>query len=496
MSPRRLLSCLLPGVLAVALLLPACGGGGRKGQREVLLRTRYDDARVGREASKDVSAEMGILDDEALNAYVNEIGRKLLRGMPRRPFRYEFHVVDQFEPNAFALPGGYIFISRGLLALANNEDELACVIGHEITHAAHRHAAARQEMVRRTNPLSMPWHRAGSIAAYGRDMERDADRGGQLLAAAAGYDPMGMSTFLASMAQMERYLIGHSRVPTFLDTHPGAKERAATNAARAREIRWKRDPSLGDTHASYLRRVQGLQVGQRPEGGVFEGSRFLHPDLDFQVMFPRGWRTQNTNRVVAAVEPRGNAFVFLMADQPAGEPREVAQRFAEKTQEESPVTIKGSQPVKIGELDGWRLHLEGGGGLMSVAAYVTFIPYRGATWRITGVSRARDAQRFIGRTLNTARSFRPLTEQERNSVEDTRLHLVKASRGESLKVLARRTQSAWDAGRMAIYNGVFVNHRFKGGELVKVAKKEPYAPEREHRDAVPAPYCPERRAQP
>ncbi len=475
----RPLACVWILACAATLVTAACSSSPKTPshrKKSTVLMTEYDDARVGREASRDVAAEMGLLEDPEINAYVRGIGRKLLRGIPRRPFQYQFSVVDQFEPNAFALPGGYIFISRGLLALANNEDELANVIGHEITHAARRHAAAQQEIARRENPLAMPWVRAANLAAYGRDMERDADRGGQLLAAAAGYDPMGMSTFLSDLGQMERYFRGAARVPTFFDTHPGARERAASNAARSREIRWKRDPVLGDTRASLLRHIDGLALGQRPEGGIFEGDRFLHPGLDFQVRFPQGWRTTNTNRAVGAVSPRGDAVVFLMADLPAGDARTVAEEFLEKLQEEQRVEVKESKPVKIGRLDAWRMQLEGSSRGGSLSAYVTFIPYGEATWRITGVAPSRVAKQYLGRTLNTMRSFRPLTAKERKSIESMRLRVVTAIPGENLEELGRRTDNAWDASLTGLYNRIFVSHRFAGGELVKIARVEPYVP--------------------
>jgi hypothetical protein len=188
MRIRRLLVSISILACAAAFIFAACSSspksGGQKKKRTILL-TEYDDARVGAEASRDVEAEIGLLGDPELDAYVSEIGRRLLRGVPRRSFHYQFAIVDQFEPNAFALPGGYIFISRGLLALANSEDELANTIGHEIVHAARRHASARQAVEQQGNPLSMPWVRAANLAAYGRDMERTADRGGQMLAAAS-----------------------------------------------------------------------------------------------------------------------------------------------------------------------------------------------------------------------------------------------------------------------------------------------------------------------
>ena len=467
-------------VCTLALVLTACGGGprsGASGKRTVLL-TEADDARVGEEASDAVSAQMGLYEDPALEAYVSRIGSKLVRGVPRNAFHYQFKIVDQFEPNAFALPGGYIYVSRGLLALANSEDELANVIGHEITHAARRHAAMQQALAV-SGPLAMPWVQAARQAAYGRDMERDADRGGQFLAAAAGYDPMALSTFLSDMGQLERLRIGHSRLPSFFDTHPGSQERSAVNAARAQEIRWQRDPTLGDTHTAYLRQIDGLPLGQRPEAGIFEGDRFLHPDLDFQIRFPNGWSTSNTNQAVGALSPRGDAMVYVTADQPAGDPKQIAEAFVVTTGRQLPVEVVAAGPVQIGHIDAWRIELTGRGRGGSLSAVVTFLPYRGATWRITGVAPSGVAPRYTGRMLNTARSFRPLTDEERSRIEATRLRLVTALRGEDLEALARRAGNDWDPTRTAVYNGIFTTHRFSGGELVKVARVEPYTP---HRD--------------
>jgi predicted Zn-dependent protease len=355
---RRILGSFLACAVALAGACSSSPKSDGKKQRTIL-STEYDDSRVGQQASEDVAAQIGVLEDAPVNAYVNEIGRKLLRGMPRRSFHYQFAVVDQVEPNAFALPGGYIFISRGLLELANDEDELANVIGHEITHSARRHAAAQQEASKRGNPLN-PYMRASSQAAYGRDMERTADKGGQMLAAAAGYDPLGMSRFLKSLGQMERFQLGYTRGPSMFATHPGTDERSAATAARAQEIRWKRDPGLGDTRVRYLKRIEGLPVGQRPEAGIFEGERFVHPDLDFQVMFPRGWQTSNTNMRVGAMSPRGDALVYLSADLPSGDPRTVAETFLEKTDELQGIQIRKSQPVKVGGLDAWRMQVEAG----------------------------------------------------------------------------------------------------------------------------------------
>jgi predicted Zn-dependent protease len=468
-----IVACLAAAVLAACSSSPKSSG---EKKRRTVLTTEWDDARVGKEASVDVEAQVGLLGDPDLDAYLNGIGRKLLRGVPRRPFDYQFRVVDQVEPNAFALPGGYIFISRGLLVLANDEDELACVIGHEITHAARRHAARQQAIMAHSSPIAMPWSKAATMAGYGRDMEREADHGGQKLCAAAGYDPMGMSTFLKSLTQFERLRKGASRQASFFDSHPGSSERAAVNAVRASEMRWRRNPSLGDPRASLLRHTDGIAVGQRPQAGIFEGSRFIHPDLGFQIRFPPGWETANTNQAVGASAPRGEAVVFLVADLPAGDPREVAEGWLAKEQEDRPMELEESKAVKVGHTDAWRMRVKMPARGGSAIAYVTFIPYRGITWRVTGMSRSSAAKRYLGRTLSTARSFGPLSEKERRSVKSARLRIVRARSGENLATLSRRSGDAWDVSTTAVYNGIFSNHRFSGGEQVKIATVEPYVP--------------------
>ena len=465
-------------IVGIALVcLGGCASSGKSAKakkKRTVLMTTYDDARVGRESSVAVAAQVGILDDPVLNAYVNDIGHRLLRGIPRRGFNYQFSVVDQTEPNAFALPGGYIFISRGLLALANSEDELACVIGHEITHAAHRHSAAQQGLAKRG--LNIGYMGAGKMASYSRDMERDADKGGQILCAAAGYDPMGMSTFLKSLGNYERLKVGYSRGRGFFDTHPGSVERAGVNAVRAGEMRWRKDPKLGDTRASLLAKTNGMAVGQRPGAGVFQGSYFLHPDLDFKLKFPSGWHLQNSAQAVAAMAPKGDAVIFLRADMPVGDAHEVAQAWVEKSQKESPFSIKESKPVKVGEIDAWRMRLQGSGGGQSVSASVTFIPYGAATWSVTGLTPTFRAKAYLGRTFATARSFGPLTDEERNSIYFTKLRIAKAHPGETLQTLAARSGNGWPVIDTATYNGIHIDHRFKGGESVKVFQEERYVP--------------------
>jgi len=356
--------------------------------------------------------------------------------------------------------------------MVNDEDELACVIGHEITHVAHRHGAEQQALARHGGGLLGGFGAAGRMAAYSRDMERDADHGGQILCAAAGYSPMGMSTFLRSLDQLERMQLGHARGTGFFDSHPASRERAAVNAARASEIRWRRDPSIGDPRRAILAKTEGIPVGPRPETGVFQGALFVHPSLGFKVRFPRDWRTSNSAQAVGAFAPRGDAVVYLTADLPAGESREIAEQWLEKEREGGRVELQASNPVQVGEIPGWRMEIKSFGGGLSVTGVVTFFPYAGATWRIVGIAPSRRAKPQRGNLTLPVRSFAALEPGDTDGIVVLRMSVTEATENEPLERLSLRTDNAWSVLETAVNNGVFSNHHFERGDLVKVAHAE------------------------
>ena len=477
-SSRR--TTRLVGLVLVALLL-ACFGcassGSRnkeaaderaKERRRTVIMTTQDNVRVGREGAEQVAAQIGTLDDPELVAYVERIGKKLLRGLPYRDFAYKFAIVDQMEPNAFALPGGYIFVSRGLLALANTEDELANVIGHEIVHAARRHSQQQQAVARSLPKLSMPWTRAKTLAAYGRDMEREADELGQRLAAAAGYDPMGMSTFMRRLDQRERLLIGAPRNPTFYDTHPGSRERASMNAMRSRELRWSPDSSLGDTRKRLLDQIDGMVIGERPETGVFIGDYFLHPGLEFQMRFPPGWSTQNTAQAVGAQSPRRDAVVFLTSDLPKGDLVEIADDFVEELSQDVSIEVRQKNKVRLGEIEGIRYSIHAGPAGRKIEALVTFFPFAESTWRIVGASPVAAGNRYAPPILLSTRSFGPLDPARRAEIRTDRLRIELARSGEDVTTFGARTGTLWSPAETALINGLLGHEIYEGGERMKI----------------------------
>jgi predicted Zn-dependent protease len=473
-SSRFVLALLLAFTLVGSFACASSSGKSKRPKRTVLL-TAADDTAAGKEGAEGVAAQIGVLDDPKLLEYIDGIGKKLLRGLPERRFAYHFAIVDQMEPNAFALPGGYIYISRGLLALANNEDELACVMAHEIVHVNRRHSAQQQAVQRYQSGGFFPSFSAGrTLAAYSRDMETEADTLGQQLAATAGYDPIGMSTFMRRLDQRERLLIGAPRAPTFYDTHPGSGDRASASAMRAGELRWTPDKSLGDLRARYLDHIDGMAIGDRPETGVFIDEFFLHPMMDFEIRFPKGWRAQNSATVVGAMAPRGEAAVYLTGDLPAGDLVTLADEFAAKAREEENVEVTEKKKVRVGRLDGVRYAFKSRGMGFPIEAVVTFFPFGGGTWRIVGVAPAMAANRYMGQILLTTRSFVPITPAHRAQIRTNVLRVVMARAGEDLATLGARTDNAWSPTDTALINGKLGNVTLEAGELMKILRSEPY----------------------
>ena len=473
MRNRR--SIAVVGVL-VAIFGIACGSSNAPRKREVILSSEAVDENVGREAAESVTTSLGLVENPELVAYVNRIGQSLARHAPRGGFEYHFAIVDQDAPNAFALPGGYIYVSRGLLILTNSEDELANVLGHEIVHVAARHAAARQAVIRGM-PGPFKFFAQGHIAGYSRDQEREADRLGQGLAGIAGYDPMGMAHFLKDLEFTERLQLGNSRLPGFYDTHPATTERVASAGGRARMVNWQRPQGYSEGRTSYLQRLEGLAIGMSGAEGVFQDQRFIHPDLDFTLRFPDGWETTNTHAAVGAVSPAGNAQIVLEGQGPGNDAELAASQYLGSPANAN-IVVERSLQVPVGKHMGFRVDgkAQAGGGWLPIA--ITWVARYGVIYRFTAVAAPGALQRYEGAYANLMRSFKSLTPQQKQSVYENRVHIVEAREGEALSDLSRRSNNDWDIQTTAVFNDLFANEPLRGGEAVKISASYPYVAKR------------------
>jgi len=481
-------------LLCLLVLLAACGlplYGAVAGDGSIIMSTAREEE-IGREAAAQVEASMGLVRDPALEAYVDSIGKRLAAKAPRQEVTYRFHIVNMPEPNAFALPGGHIYVSRGLLALTSSEEELANVMAHEIAHVSARHSAEREVQEKAARIFSILGVVAGLaagdggaaaaagmvgqsyLAAYNREQEHEADRLGQSLSIRAGWDPTGMYDFLHKLENWTRLETGTSREAGYFDTHPSTPERVAKASTRARSLLNHGERMKSEiTPAEYIQHLDGLVVADNPEEGVFQGMRFLHVDLDFTLRFPRGWEVRNTPMAVGAIAPpRQEAMITLEAPSNGEDPEATARAMAER----EGIHFFEASPMKVGKLPAFHAVWEDHMGGDKVVADCVWIAYSGRIWRIQGVASGPTYRSSKGAFKSTMRSFRPLTEKEKKSVQAIRLRVLQARAGESLQQLGKRTKNQWTVHETAVRNGIFADEVLSQGQELKVAIAEDYNP--------------------
>ncbi len=479
-------------VLALAFAaLAGCARNPATGRPEVVLVSSAQERKLGEEGAVEVERAMGLYRAPGLEAYLANIGARLAAASPRRDASYSFRVVDALEPNAFALPGGPTYVSRGLLALANREDEVACVFAHEVAHVAARHAVSRASAqapfalafglpsaILRTATFGLAGNLIGSVGAlasglvlapYSREQEREADQLGMEIAARAGWDPAAMAPILRALERDETLRRGgEMRRPGFFDSHPSLPSRVADAEKHAAGLERATAAPVAASQAAFLEQLSGLLVGPDASQGAFVETRFLHPDLAFAIDFPRGWKTANSAEVVAAAEPKGEALVSLQLSVEGDDPLDGARAdgvgenlFARIEQREQ----HGLRAASLA-LDAKDSRLE-----------LTWIALAGRVYRVAGV---RDARAPVhDAALHTAaQSFRALSAADRAAIVEQRLALERARGGEDAAALVARTKSAWSAEQVAVANALEAGAPLEAGKLVKIAVELRYAPSR------------------
>ncbi len=482
-------------VLLLALAIGACTTNTITNERDLVFLSTDDEVRVGREAADQVAAEMGLVDAPEISAFVAAVGQRVAVAAPVEGYDYSFQIVDRVEPNAFALPGGYVFLSRGLLVLSNDENELATVLAHEIVHVAARHHAQRRARATGVGLLALPGllvgglvggtlgsivsapfavAGVGAIASYSRGQELEADEYGQRLAGLAGYDPAGLSVFLASLERDEALRAGSVRRTSWFDSHPVTLRRVDDAAKRAPALEPTQPRTL--SRRAYLERLDGLLVGDNPAEGIFDGQRFLHPDLDFTIVFPEGWKTANTPRSVGAYPEDGRAQIALELEGRSDGPREAANAFLWDLRQETRVDVARMDRVEIAGRDAVRGQFVVATRRGSVAVDATWIAHAGSIYRLTGVvpeGYGAEDRRIFGAV---GQSFSALGTEQRAGIRESRLRVRQAYAGESLDELSRRTGNLWSLQETAVANGVSVDAPLSAGQSIKVAIQQPYQP--------------------
>ncbi len=483
---RRPCICFLM-LLGVAIFVSSCA----LGPGEMALQPVEKDREIGLKLAQQIDTELGIVKDSTAPSYLNSVGERLVRVETDQRFQYSFHIVDQYEPNAFAAPGGWIYITRGMLMLTNNEDELGNIIGHEMIHVTRRHAA--RQMANATLPaiLSIPGRIVGGIiskdlgnlinapinilgaayiAQHSQADEYEADQLGQELSASAGYDPRALAPVLVRLQLFLDLRTGEKRMPGFFDTHPSTPDRVERVTRQAGKIKWTREPGVVPGSADYLHQLEGLLIGVNPAEGVFDGSQFLHPDLDFTITFSEGWKTVNTRQAVIAVAPKGDALLALGIIGQGRDPAKAAEALTGAMYKEHGVRPTASEHIQIGKLPAHLVTYTDRSGREPVDLLFIHLAYHGLIYHFFGMA----LEHHRSTVLEVAQSFRPLTYEERTSIRETRLRIASAQDNETLAQLSTRTKNVWDVKTTAVVNGISADQPLRQGHLIKIAVSQPY----------------------
>jgi predicted Zn-dependent protease len=461
----------------VTLAAAACATNPVTGRRELALVSEAQEIQLGRETAAQAAQQIGLVPDSALQQYVQRIGAELAAGSQRPNLPWTFRVVDDPTPNAFALPGGFIFITRGLMSLMDSEAELAAVLGHEIGHVTARHSVqqiSRAQLAQLglgVGSILFPSaaQTFGNLASgglqllflrYGRDAERQADELGFAYALSEGFDVREMDDVFAQLqraSEAER----KSALPSWLSTHPAPTERI--QAVQQRISATQLPPNLRAGTPEYMGRIDGLVYGENPRQGFFEEGRFLHPDLRFQLRFPAQWQTQNLAQSVSAISPRQDAMLTLTLAQGSG--ADAAARAFLGQQGISPgrttrETINGI-PAVVGYFQAQTQQ----GVITGMAA---FLDYGGNTYQLLAYTPAQAFGAYEGLFRQVIGSFAPLTDQRALSVRPERIDVVRLPRAMTLTEFARAYPSSQPIETLVLINQVTgANATLPAGALVK-----------------------------
>jgi predicted Zn-dependent protease len=474
---------MLLAFVVLGIMAPGCAVNPVTGRRELSLVSPEQELQIGREGYGAVVAEYGLYDDPQLQAYVNEVGQRVVRASHQPGLAWHFAVLDDPSVNAFAMPGGYIYVTRGILAHLNSEAQLAGVLGHEIGHVTHRHTAGRitqQQLyglgLGLASAASETVRRYGDLAQqglgllflkYSRDDERQADELGVAYSTGAGYDPREIPATYAMLKRVSEQ--AGQRLPGFLSTHPDPGDREVTTAALARQAAQGRT-GLAVNGRAYVQRLDGVVFGSDPRQGYFAGDEYVHPGLRFQMTFPAGWKHQDTRTAVSAQEPAQQAVMQLsLADAGASAPAAFVQQLTGR----GTFASASGKPESLGGFAAWvgrvSLPQQQGAAIAAAAGYIR----RADTlmFQVLGRSQqpgdANDAKIYA-----SLRSFRAVTDPARLAVQPDRVKVESIATTATLEATLRRlgaAESQFPAD--ALLNSLELDEPVRAGALLKVVAR-------------------------
>ncbi len=464
------------------------------GQNRLLAYTWSQEVQIGKEVDQEIIAQYGLYDDEEVESYITELGEKVLsvshmrREDTEQQFRetdFYFRVLDSPVVNAFALPGGYIYVTRGLMAHMNNEAQLAVVLGHEIGHVAARHAsqrAIRQQLgqvavlggaILGQELLGLPGESILNLSSqaaqllflsYSRDAERESDQLGVEYAAMSEFEAAEGAEFFTSLKRISER--AGQAIPSMLSTHPDPGEREKRIPELAE--RWKEEgyeQTVRNTEI-YNEMINGMLFGENPREGFVDDGMFLHPDLEFQFPIPQDWQLINQPQQVVMVSSAEDAVMIFRID---GE-SQTAQGSIESFVGQEGISLNSDESTMIAnQYDGYQADVTIQQEEGQLRAIIYAVEFQDRVYRFINYTAEGNFDNYQSVFTSIPEQFDRVTDESVLNIQPVRLQIVNAERTDTFRNLLPSTLPMdFDEEELAIINQVHLDDRIEAGTPLKI----------------------------
>jgi len=478
-------SFLLGSVVAISLAFEGCSTNPATGKRQISLVSTSQEAAMGRESDPAVLAEYGLYGDSTVQHYVDSVGQRIASVSHLPTLGWHFRVLDSPVVNAFAIPGGYIYITRGIMAYLNSEAQLAGVLGHECGHVTARHSAqqitrsqiagvgllASAVFVGALRPYTgLAQQGLGLLfLKYSRDNETQADELGVGYATKAAYDPRVIPETYSMLKRVgERQ---GAQLPGFLSTHPdpGDREIRTSQLAQAAVAGGRRD--LHIDAPPYRGHIEGIVYGDDPRAGYFVANRFYHPDLGIEMIFPDGWKTLNQpSSVVASSKSAGGLMELTL--QTSKDSTATPDQFVRSLLDDKKILDASGRAESFRDFPAWigQVLAQGEGGRQAlIAGFVRIRP--GQFLQVLGQS-GSVGDAASEQILASIRSIATLRDPDKRNVTADRVHVVIADHGGTFtELVSRMGPQALSLEETAILNNMRATSTYPAGTPIKIVRK-------------------------
>lgn len=479
-------------LIMAGFIIQGCAVNPVTGKKQFSIISESQEIEMGKGYHPSVMAEFGAYNNPTLQRFLEEKGKAMAAQSHRPELPWNFQLVDSPVVNAFAVPGGYVYFTRGIMAHFNNEAQFAGVLGHEIGHVTARHSVQQQSKQTLYSGLAIGGMiLSPELASQGesvmqglqllflsnsRGAESQSDELGVEYSTKIGYDAKEMAGFFTTLSRLSGG--AENRIPTFLSTHPDPDNReqkvrqmaTATQAQLAQQGRTNFEVGRD----SYLRMLEGMIYGEDPRQGFVEQDNFYHPELKFQYRLPNGWQTQNGSQMVQTVEPNGKAAIQLRLAQ-GSDPAAAAQAFATENKlqviSNSQQSINGFPAVMmVAQTVPDPAAAQQGQAQQIVRVKAGFISYGTNIYMLLGLTSDTDYVRYEGTFDNSIKSFRQLTDQDKLNRQPEQLRIATSRGGTLQSALQQERIPANRMNEFSILNGMELNQSLPAGTLFKVLK--------------------------